>query len=374
MSTFTACRIHAAIAFLAVALVTLTATTADAGCDPGQWGPTCAECPGGQATPCNNHGTCDEGTEGTGTCACNVGYTGFACNQCGPDFYDYPACTHCTDSGTCTGNGECNMLGTCDCEPQYTGSSCSQCASSHYNYPSCVFCDSAMTCSNHGSCNLMGTCNCVPGYGGTACNQCAPGFAGYPSCVAVTTTTSTTMPLACPSEPIGTCLQIGATGKSVFKIKNSQDDTKDRLSFLWVKGDAFSQPATDDPSSTASYHLCVYDSFGPVQAHSFTMTVAPGTGWTDLDPKGWRYKDSSGAFAGVTGISLKTGEVGKTKAQLKAKGSGIPLPAPVDAGRFFSADEGVTVQLVNDDSGACWSATYTAAVRNLPTAFIATAP
>ena len=39
----------------------------------------CLDCPGGQLTPCNNFGTCDDGTTGTGTCTCDVGRSGSAC-------------------------------------------------------------------------------------------------------------------------------------------------------------------------------------------------------------------------------------------------------------------------------------------------------
>lgn len=40
---------------------------------------TCAACPGGVATPCNEHGTCDQTIAGTGACACQLPYWGDGC-------------------------------------------------------------------------------------------------------------------------------------------------------------------------------------------------------------------------------------------------------------------------------------------------------
>jgi hypothetical protein len=54
-----------------------TSTGATA-CGPGEFGPDCAPC------ACEN-GSCDEGIEGTGTCVCESGWTGSACDwDCGP--------------------------------------------------------------------------------------------------------------------------------------------------------------------------------------------------------------------------------------------------------------------------------------------------
>ncbi|HEY2774685.1 MAG TPA: hypothetical protein VGK20_11625 [Candidatus Binatia bacterium] len=41
----------------------------------------CDACPGGAATPCNGNGTCSDGPTGDGTCSCNYGYSGSACQN-----------------------------------------------------------------------------------------------------------------------------------------------------------------------------------------------------------------------------------------------------------------------------------------------------
>lgn len=44
-------------------------------------------CPGGPETPCNNHGSCDDGYTGTGECRCNSGFNGTSCELCLPGRY-----------------------------------------------------------------------------------------------------------------------------------------------------------------------------------------------------------------------------------------------------------------------------------------------
>ena len=58
-----------------------TALVADDGneCLPGRWGVDCELCPGGGADPCGGRGTCDDGYFGDGTCACELGFHGDAC-------------------------------------------------------------------------------------------------------------------------------------------------------------------------------------------------------------------------------------------------------------------------------------------------------
>ena len=40
------------------------------------------ECAGGSSTPCSSRGECDEGKGGAGTCTCEDGYSGIACEIC----------------------------------------------------------------------------------------------------------------------------------------------------------------------------------------------------------------------------------------------------------------------------------------------------
>lgn len=51
-----------------------------------------AVCPGGRTLPCNGHGVCNSGTQGTGTCFCSTGWTGPSCSTCDHG-YEGPDCS-----------------------------------------------------------------------------------------------------------------------------------------------------------------------------------------------------------------------------------------------------------------------------------------
>ena len=60
----------------------LTATPcASDQCNDGFYGLECTQrCPSVTTAPCSGHGVCDSGIYGSGTCTCDVGYTGADCN------------------------------------------------------------------------------------------------------------------------------------------------------------------------------------------------------------------------------------------------------------------------------------------------------
>lgn len=39
-------------------------------------------CPGGLEAPCGNHGDCNDGLQGSGSCKCHEGFRGQACELC----------------------------------------------------------------------------------------------------------------------------------------------------------------------------------------------------------------------------------------------------------------------------------------------------
>uniref|UniRef100_A0A4W4EY81 Stabilin 1 n=1 Tax=Electrophorus electricus TaxID=8005 RepID=A0A4W4EY81_ELEEL len=90
------------------------------------WGSLCLResCPSWQGRPCNWHGTCVDGDLGNGTCVCEEGYTGFACQKC-LNVKAYGE--HCSSVCSCV-HGECNSGpdgdGQCYCQPPYSGPKC----------------------------------------------------------------------------------------------------------------------------------------------------------------------------------------------------------------------------------------------------------
>ncbi|KAI3366323.1 hypothetical protein L3Q82_000431 [Scortum barcoo] len=127
-------------------------------CCPGFWGPDCMECPEEAGRPCSARGVCSDGLGGNGTCSCQAGFAGTACEDCasgryGPTCSSVCSCVHgLCDSGL-------RGSGSCTCFSGYKGPNCDQ------ELPECV----ALTCQQNSRCMeeaLTGrlVCECLPGY------------------------------------------------------------------------------------------------------------------------------------------------------------------------------------------------------------------
>ena len=92
------------------------------------------------------------------------------------------------------------------------------------------------------------------------------------------------------------------------------------------------------------------------------------------DPKGFAYKDKAGTEDGVTKMQLNTGAAGKSKVQVVAKGTSIPMPTPISMTEFFDQDTEVIVQLINDETSTCWTSAFTTNTKNDGVQFKAKAP
>ncbi|XP_062842365.1 stabilin-1 [Trichomycterus rosablanca] len=109
-------------------------------CCPGFFGSLCSLCPSWSGKVCNFHGTCMDGDSGNGTCVCEEGYTGTACQKCSNEkAYGQ----HCESVCSCV-NGECNSGpdgdGRCFCQPPYSGPKCDKVTSSCSNCPAFSYC------------------------------------------------------------------------------------------------------------------------------------------------------------------------------------------------------------------------------------------
>ena len=154
-------------------------------CAPGWWGTQCAfSCPGGPCSPCNEHGTCDQGVTGTGACTCDQDPTrgywqGNACNECS-EGWTGPRCTIRCQS--CSGNGRCSATGACECKVGFSqATNCASCVAGRVlSSEVCVSACPGETakgaeCSGFGTCKGA-ACACAAGYWGSDCsNVCACG-------------------------------------------------------------------------------------------------------------------------------------------------------------------------------------------------------
>jgi hypothetical protein len=149
----------------------------------------------------------------------------------------------------------------------------------------------------------------------------------------------------CGSSP----MSCRAAGKSALLLKNSADDTKDKLTWKWLKGAATTLTELGVPTGTTNYALCVYA--GTAVA---TIDLPAGSKWQATGTKGFKFKDPTGTPDGAQKASLKSGAAGKAKTLVKGKGINLPdnlvgpLPLPV------------TAQLVNETTNVCFGSVYTA--------------
>ncbi|XP_020660055.3 stabilin-2 [Pogona vitticeps] len=138
-------------------------------CCQGYWGADCLECPGGALSPCNHRGHCFQGIIGNGTCTCQKGFGGTACEKCaedqlfGPNCTSVCSCVHGICNNGITGDGKCTCLSG------YKGPGCDQ------PIPECQ----ALQCSENSRCSVSTVdgnqleCKCLPNYEGDG-RQCEP--------------------------------------------------------------------------------------------------------------------------------------------------------------------------------------------------------
>ncbi|KAG7497480.1 stabilin-2 isoform X1 [Solea senegalensis] len=134
-------------------------------CCPGYWGPDCIECPENAERPCSGRGVCSDGLGGNGTCSCQAGFVGTACEGCLPGVYGPTCSSECTcHHGLC--NSGLRGDGRCTCFSGYRGPQCDQ------EMPECA----ALRCPQNSRCleeALTGKmeCHCAVGFQMTA-DQC----------------------------------------------------------------------------------------------------------------------------------------------------------------------------------------------------------
>lgn len=185
-------------------------------------------------------------------------------------------------------------------------------------------------CNGSGSCVFSSDLDCDDG---NSCTQdsCDPGSGCQYS-----------------GTPAATC---AAASRALFKYKDSSDDSKDNIKFLWKGGPALVIDM-GDPTQTTHYELCVYDNRGVQLA----MGVPPGGLWTTLgspsSPKGYKYVDSSAQNDGIKLIKTKGSNLPE-KAKAKVSGKGLQLPDTGQLPFHFP----VTAQLYASD-GMCWEARF----------------
>jgi hypothetical protein len=168
---------------------------------------------------------------------------------------------------------------------------------------------------------------------------------------AVPTPTPTTTPEAlCGAAPATGCRQSTVAGKGRLHMRDRSPDTRDRLVWKWVKGEATSKGDFGAPLASTDYAFCLYDG----TASLVSSAEAPADGvcdgkpcWRET-PRGFKYRQRGTPTK--LQMLLKSGEAGKASIIVKGAGGVPPIPR-------LPIAMPVTVQLVND-AGTCWEARF----------------
>jgi hypothetical protein len=333
-------------------------------CDEGSDSCTAADsagtaCGDASDTDCTNPDTCDGG----GACNPNHEPPSLQC-RAASDLCDVaescdgngacPADTVRTSGSECRASaGECDVVETCDgvaktCPAdgkQADGTPCSADA----NPCTLDQCDGAAVTCQHPAAD-----DGTPCANGLFCDGdeiCQGGScqSGVEPCLVLCDESLDQCASGCPPAPQNDC---HAAAKSVLVAKDNGDDSKDKLVWKWLKGAATSMEEFGDPTDTADYALCVYAGATPTLLGE-ALVPASASLWSKSSSK-YGYTDPTLAAGGMQKILLKSGEDSRAKALAKGKGTNLPDLAPPVA-------DPLTVQLVNGDNGACWSASFSAA-------------
>jgi hypothetical protein len=178
--------------------------------------------------------------------------------------------------------------------------------------------------------------------------------------------------VSCPSRPREGC---EVASSSTIVVRDEADDSKDRLVWRWHGTTKSNELEIGDPLQETTVGLCVYDSF---EGHHFLLTslrVEPGESWSRRKSGAWHYRSTGQTSPGVTRIAAKTGDSGKTRLGLKARGKRVPLPRePATKSKLYHKDRDVLVQLITSANDRCWTSSFATAAENSKVAFVAPAP
>jgi len=157
-----------------------------------------------------------------------------------------------------------------------------------------------------------------------------------------------------------TCPLVAATGCNTA-VRGKLTMRNAKWGWKW-KGGTIDTAEVGDPTGQADLAVCIYDPNGvPLLGGE---VLHGDSRWTPIK-RGYQYRDRTFANHGFEKIKIKTGTPSLSAVvQVKGRGTLPPLPAALP----------VTAQLINLDSGKCWSSEFTMPRQNLSDRFLAVIP
>jgi cysteine-rich repeat protein len=298
---------------------------------------------------------CDDGGE-SATCDFNCSFA-----FCGDGTPNATAGETCDDANLVDGDG-------CDsnCTPTGCGNGIITAGEDCDDGGESATCDDDCTAAACGD----GTLNQAAGEacddGNTADGDCCSAGCGFESAGSLCPDDGDACTTASECDGAGTCLQLAVpasgcfapaeSAKAVLQIKDKIPDSKDRLTWKWVRGAVTTIADFGDPLGGDDYTLCLYDESAP---SVLLRASAPAGGLCGSKPcwratkLGFKYIDRELTPDGLQKVDLRAGDFpGKAKILVAAKGDDLPMPA-------LPLPLPLRVQL-HGANGQCWEARFSA--------------
>lgn len=181
-------------------------------------------------------------------------------------------------------------------------------------------------------------------------------------------------------EPDGSCRLADSSGlgRSRVVIRNKADDTRDKVTWVWNRGESTPVTAFHDPiGGNASYRVCLYDALGKLfelnlpNASSPSSLCEGASCWKTLF-SGYRYKNKGAIPDGMFLAKLKPGDAGRSKVRIVVKGSVGTFGSPATDTLVPPV---VAQMLIDDGAGTeCFKTTFDSLVRQTEVIYKATGP
>ena len=201
-------------------------------------------------------------------------------------------------------------------------------------------CDDGNVCTMSDVCQ-SGACGGTAVSDGTSCDD-GSACTGPDQCQSGACTAPAALATGCKLPVV--------SAKASLLVKNDVRDTRDLVTWKWVKGDTTTLVDLGDPVGGAGYELCVFDESGGVPELASRTLVPGGAGWSAAS-RGYTFRDRTLQHGGMQTLRLTDGEAGKASISLVAKGALLATPALP-----LHQDPQVVVQLIG--AHACFEARY----------------
>ncbi len=182
--------------------------------------------------------------------------------------------------------------------------------------------------------------------------------------------TPTIPPLQCGPVPQLSCRQQTRAnrGRLGFDDWTGRYNKKDRLEWVWRRGQSTTMSDYGDPRTTTAYAICLYDGTDRL---IFQASLPVGTQWRGLR-RSFIYTDRSQASSGIRKVMLRSNGAAEGRASLRVVGRGKfnnlgdasnttnwpdlgVLPVP-------TAPAAIRMQLLNN-AGLCWEGRFQTRIR-----------